>query len=138
MRSANGESGRCCRFHAASEWWLKLSNGIVPFDYACFSVPALCDAKRSPMYLDGAVFDELYEAYARSSQAMKATVLRNLQIQYPYAYHFDAELLTAYLREYAQAHGVVRLEGNVREVKQAADGFVERGNVVTEHSYDAE
>ena len=45
---------------------------------------------------------------------------------YSYGYHFHAGLLTAYLREYAQAHGVRRIAGNVVDVSlRGADGFVD-------------
>ena len=45
---------------------------------------------------------------------------------YSYGYHFQAGLLAAYLREYAQAHGVTRLERNVVAVQlRAEDGFIE-------------
>lgn len=43
----------------------------------------------------------------------------------PYAFHFDAGLYAAYLRRYAQARGVVRIEGRIEQVER--DG--ERGDV---------
>ncbi|HTF84955.1 MAG TPA: tryptophan halogenase family protein [Cellvibrio sp.] len=45
---------------------------------------------------------------------------------YGYAYHFDAALYAAYLRDYAVARGVVRMEGKVASVKlRSQDGFIE-------------
>jgi len=45
---------------------------------------------------------------------------------YSYAYHFDAALYAAYLREYALRHGAQRVEGTVVDVQlRAGDGFIE-------------
>lgn len=42
-----------------------------------------------------------------------------------YAYHFDASLYAGYLRQMAEAHGVVRLEGRIENVEQAPQtGFI--------------
>lgn len=50
------------------------------------------------------------------------TVLSSLK----QAYHFDAGLYAAYLREFAQARGVVRTEGKVVDVGlRPADGFID-------------
>jgi tryptophan halogenase len=45
---------------------------------------------------------------------------------YSYAYHFDAGLYAAYLREYAMRRGAQRIEGTVVDVElRATDGFIE-------------
>jgi tryptophan halogenase len=51
---------------------------------------------------------------------------RHVLSTYDYAYHFDAGLYAQFLREYAQARRVKRIEGKVRSVRQdAGTGFVE-------------
>lgn len=47
----------------------------------------------------------------------------------PYAYHFDAALYAGFLRRYAEARGVVRVEGKVGNVER--DG--ENGNIAALH-----
>ena len=51
---------------------------------------------------------------------------RNVLSTFEYAYHFDAGLYAAFLREYSQARRVTRLEGRIGAVEQHAEtGFVE-------------
>ena len=45
---------------------------------------------------------------------------------YNYAYHFDASLFAKYLRSYAEARGVVRVEGKINQVQLNPDsGFID-------------
>ena len=48
---------------------------------------------------------------------------RSIGSTYSYAYQFDATLYAAYLRDYAEARGIVRIEGRVDAVEQKDDGI---------------
>jgi tryptophan halogenase len=51
---------------------------------------------------------------------------RSVFATYSYAYHFDAGLYAAFLREHAEARGVTRVEGKIGSVEQHGEsGFVE-------------
>jgi tryptophan halogenase len=51
---------------------------------------------------------------------------RLIQSTFDYAYHFDAGLYAAFLRRFAEARGVTRMEGRVVDVAlRSEDGFIE-------------
>jgi tryptophan halogenase len=106
------------------EWWLKLKEELDAYDYSCFTIPALCDNKRSPRYLDGKVFDHKVEEHFKPEREFQKNVLVDLKIQYPYAYHFNASLLANYLRDYAKRNGVAHILDDVADVGLAEDGSI--------------
>ncbi len=105
------------------EWWLRLK-ADEPFDYSCFTVPALCDNLRAPRFLDGRVFDERVQGYYSKDRPANK-VLGEHRVQYPYAYHFDAALLADFLRGYAVARGVEHIADDVIDVALGADGSID-------------
>jgi flavin-dependent dehydrogenase len=111
------------------EWWLKLKRDQEPFDYACFTIPAMCDYQRSPRFYDGRVFDDKVQDYFAGDMGKEQNVLSDHKVQYPYAYHFDASLLAKYLQGYAMKRGVRQVIDEVDEVKLADDGSID--HVVT-------
>jgi len=113
------------RGHSVAEWWLKLLSADRAFDYSCFVVPDLCDAKRSPRFHDGRTFCEAYEAQSRLEATRGARMLQHLQMQYPYAYHFDAQLMADYLAGYAQRRGVTRVIDDVVDARRLENGHID-------------
>jgi flavin-dependent dehydrogenase len=113
------------------EWWLKLKSGFEPFDYACFTVPALCDHLRSPRFLDGRVFDDQVQSCFTAEHRACKGVLADHLVQYPYAYHFDASRLADFLKGYAMHRGVRQVIDDVVEVTRCADGEGDIAAVVT-------
>ncbi|HKI01978.1 MAG TPA: tryptophan halogenase family protein [Thermoanaerobaculia bacterium] len=107
------------------EWWLKLKRGEEPFDHACFTIPAMCDAQRSPRFLDGRVFDDKVQDYFTVESRGKKNILAEHKVQYPYAYHFDASLLAKFLDSYATQRGVRKVVDDVSEVKLKEDGSID-------------
>jgi tryptophan 7-halogenase len=73
--------------------------------------------------------DEYCMAWEAAEQARFAPPLgdpRSVLSTYDYAYHFDASLYAAYLREVSERRGVVRVEGRIVTTRLAADtGHVE-------------
>ncbi len=81
---------------------------------------------------------QLGKAKTLDAYAMNEVAARTLKMQrgpartantlpeMPYAFHFDAGLYAAYLRRFAEARGVERIEGKIAEVElRGSDGYVE-------------
>lgn len=109
---------------SAAEWWLKIKRHEQPFDYACFTTPWLCDAMRSPRYLDGSVFDTVVQEFFDDQKPPPNQILSGHEVQYPYAYHFNASELAKFLMEHATQRGVIRIVDDVLDVPLAADGSI--------------
>jgi flavin-dependent dehydrogenase len=107
-----------------SEWWLKLKRDNAAFDYSCFTVPGICDARRSPRFMNGRVFDSKVDGYLSSDDPNKALLLEELKIQYPYAYHFDASLMAKFMSGYAQERGARQIIDDVLDVQLTEDGAI--------------
>lgn len=114
-----------------SEWWLKMKKDREAFDYACFTIPVLCDNQKSPKYLNGKVFDDKVQHLFSDKNAVEKNVLANLKVQYPYAYHFDANLLARFLKDYAMQRGVKQIVDDVVEVGLRKDGSIDHINTKT-------
>ena len=106
------------------EWWLKLKEDLKAYDYSCFTIPALCDSKRSPRYLNGTVYDARVEEIFMLEREFQECVLGDLKIQFPYGYHFNASLLAKFLKRYAVQNGVKQILDDISDVKLAEDGSV--------------
>lgn len=116
------------------DWWLRLKRHEEPFDYACFATPALCDAQRSPRFLDGRVYDDHVQDYYLGEVGGHNNIILDHKVQYPYAYHFDAGLLAAFLKDYATARGVHRIVDDVAGVVRSERGWID--HLVTRGSGD--
>ena len=78
---------------------------------------------------DDSNFDDLSMAWQMAKAGKfthPSTDRRQIQSTFDYAYHFDAGLYAAFLRQFAEARGVRRLEGRVVDVAlRGEDGFIE-------------
>jgi tryptophan 6-halogenase len=101
-----------------TDWWQRLRPSD-RFDRDCFLIASLCDAKSSPRYLDGTLFEQ---AFDESERPQFRTTLADQNTQFPYAYHFDASLLAAFLSKHATRRGVRHIVDDVVDI-----GLDERG-----------
>ncbi len=107
-----------------SEWWLKIKKDKQEaFDYSCFLIPMLCDNKKSPRYVDGKVFDDKVQDIFSEGQNVEK-IIGNLTAQYPYGYHFDANLLARFLKDYAMQRGVQQIVDDVVNVDLTSEGSI--------------
>ncbi|MES2643461.1 MAG: tryptophan halogenase family protein [Myxococcota bacterium] len=114
-----------------AEWWLRLHKDK-PFDQMCFSIPQLCENKRSPRFLDGEVFDPSVQHAFQREHIDRKNTLGDHKIQYPYAYHFDASLLARFLMKRTVTAGVRHILDDVTNVGLRADGAI--GHVQTQNN----
>jgi tryptophan halogenase len=90
------------------QYWIKAFNAGMADDLGAYSLNAAAGPRNKFM--------------ASANDAPPNSPLGNIA----YAYHFDAGLYAQYLRGYAEARGVKRIEGKIVDVTlRAADGFVE-------------
>ena len=106
-----------------TDWWLRYPN-TERFDKDCFIMASLCDAGRSPRYLDGSLIDQEFVERDRADDAPRSTIADYQGAQFPYAYHFEAHLLAKYLATYATKRGVRHLVDDVVGVEQDSRGWV--------------
>ena len=100
------------------------SAGLLPFQHYWLRAEKLGFAKPLIRY-------SANELAARTMRVQHGQ--RNPQTpELPYAYHFDAALYAAYLRRYAEARGVTRIEGKLARVER--DG--ESGEIAALHLAD--
>jgi hypothetical protein len=100
-----------------ADWWLQFG-ATGRFDQDCFVTSALCEARRSPRHLDGRLFSAGGEADAGR------TTLDEQDSQFPYAYHFDATLLAAYLSKLGVRQGVRHVRDDVVAVGRDERGWI--------------
>ena len=103
---AFGQSGRALGLLPFHQYWLRYHAGGGVHGIDAFSLNATA---------------ALQNKFTRQSKAPTATLP-----PMTYAFHFDASLYAKYLRKYAEARGVTRIEGKIEQVKQREnDGFIE-------------
>ncbi|ALL79930.1 tryptophan halogenase (plasmid) [Pseudonocardia sp. EC080610-09] len=100
------------------DWWLRGEGVPGAFDESCFLSWSICEAKRSPRQLDGSLF------VSNLDGPLGRSTLAEQRDQFPYAYHFDADLLARFLCGYSTARGVRHIVDDVTEVGQDTRGWI--------------
>jgi tryptophan halogenase len=101
-----------------ADWWLQIGDQSQPHDRQVYITSALCEARRAPRALDGTLFSAALDGSSGRS------TLEDQRAQFPYAYHFDADLVAAFLADYAVQRGVRRVLDNVVDVGQDERGWL--------------
>jgi tryptophan 6-halogenase len=104
-----------------TDWWLRLRPSQ-RFDHDCFLIASLCDAKSSPRHLDGTLFEQDFTEHGTRPQFR--TTLADQNTQFPYAYHFDASLLAAFLSRHAISRGVRHIVDDVTSIGLDQQGWI--------------
>ena len=86
--------------------------GLLPFQHYWLRAKQLGFAKPLQRY-------SLNELAARTMRMHRGKTTAGIEM--PYAYHFDAGLYAAYLRRFAEARGVARIEGTIAHVAQNSE-----------------
>jgi flavin-dependent dehydrogenase len=110
LRKVNGFS--------IADWWLQFDGKVHDFDSSVFVTPSLCEAMRSPRFFDGSLFTT---QIADHTQHM---TLEDQRDQFPYAYHFDADLLAKFLMRFGVARGITHMVDDVVGVNQDTRGWI--------------
>ncbi|MGC7102158.1 tryptophan halogenase family protein [Amycolatopsis lurida] len=111
-----------------TDWWLQQQPSD-RFDRDCFVIASMADAKSSPRYHDGRLFDQEYRE--ADGQPLFRSTLSEQNAQFPYAYHFDATLLAKFLTGYATERGAKHIQDDVLDVVLDAEGAI--SHVVTKN-----
>jgi tryptophan 7-halogenase len=105
-----------CEGTSIQQYWLRkylMGQTAEKMQYACYSEATLFDQKLSPRFRDG----------------KRATF---------YAWHFDAQLLAEYLKNWAIERGVTRVIDDVVDVAVASDGNIQSVSTKTGKQYAAD
>ncbi len=90
--------------------------GLIPFQHYWLRARAAGTAQPLAAYA-------LNEAAARAGRMHRGPPITGAALPaMPYAYHFDAGRYAAYLRRFATARGVERIQGRIAAVERAPDG----------------
>lgn len=112
-----------------ADWWLAEDPKKGAFDERCYVIPALCEAKRSPKHFDGQLFER---SMTGGENYRGRSTLTEQDTQFPYAFHFDADLLAEFLAERGMARGIRRVIDDVVDISQDERGWI--GGVSTRQS----